>query len=425
MSLLWQEYCANCRSTGELPLMYTQFCYHYRQFALQTKATMHIHRKPGDQTEVDWAGSKIHVTDRVTGEIAAASIFVGVLSSSLYAYVETFPTQELDCWITAHVNMFKFFCGVTRMIVPDNLKTGVEKTSWIDPVINKTYQELAEHYGTAIIPARVGKPQDKPNVEGSVKGVSTWIIAAVRNLQFFSIHELNATIREKLTEFNARPFQKKPGSRYSVYLEEEQSRLLPLPSSPYELAIWKVATVQCNYHISLSHMHYSVPWEYIRHKVDVRVTRNVIEVFSDNQRICTHRRLQVRSGQYSTTLEHMPKEHQQYLKWDSDRFRDWARKTGTNTLACVNAILTSRRIEQQGYRSCMALLKLAEKHSQERLEAACCKAWSYTPQSDYRNIKTILTSGMDRLDNTNPPEEKPQPSHGYTRGAGYYGRNSK
>lgn len=209
-------------------------------------------------------------------------VFVGVLAYSQYAYVEAFASQDQESWINAHINMYHFFGGSTRILIPDNLKTGVEKASGHSPVINRIYHEMAEHYNTAVIPARVRKPKDKPNAEGSVSVVSTWILAALRKQQCFSAAELNRAIREKLDVLNTKPFQKKEGSRRSVFITEEKPFLLPLPATPYELATWKAATVQFNYHISVEKMHYSVPYEYIKHRVDVRMTRNVIEVFYNN-----------------------------------------------------------------------------------------------------------------------------------------------
>ncbi len=424
LSLLWNEYCAQCRINREIPFKYTQFCFYYRQFALTTKATMHIDRKPGEQTEVDWAGQTASIIDRDTGDIIPAYIFVAVLSSSQYTYVEAFLHQDLDCWIAAHVNAFQYFGGVTRILTPDNLKTGVTQSSWYTPVINKTYHEMAEHYGTAVIPARVRKPKDKPNAEGAVGVISTWILAAIRNQKFFTLAELNAAIREKLEVYNNNPFQKKTGSRLSCFLEEEKLALQPLPVSTYELAFWKVAVVQFNYHITVEKMHYSVPYEYIKHPVDVRLTRQVIEVFYHNQRICSHHRLHGQEGQYSTVTEHMPNDHQQYVKWNGERFIAWAAKVGPHTAIAVKAILASHKVEQQGYRSCMALLKLADRYSIPRVEAACARALSYTPHPSYKNITTILKSGQDRLQN--PPAVDPSSGpdsddHGFTRGADYYG----
>ncbi len=257
LSLLWNEYCEECRRGGELPLMYTQFCLYYREFANKTKATMHINRKPGEQMEVDWAGQSAKLVDTDTGEEISAPVFVAVLASSQYAYVEAFLAQNQECWIAAHVNAFRFFGGVARMLVSDNLKTGVEKASWYTPVINRTYQEMAEYYGTVVMPARVRRPKDKPNAEGAVGIISTWILAALRHQKFFSLAELNEAIADKLFEFNAKPFQKKVGSRQSAFLEEEQALLLPLPRTHYELATWKLATVQFNYHVKCEAQHFT------------------------------------------------------------------------------------------------------------------------------------------------------------------------
>lgn len=424
LKLLWSEYCEECRLSNELPLMYSHFCFHYQKYAENKRATMHIPRKPGEQIEVDWAGQPASIVDRDTGEIISAFIFVAVLSYSQYAYVEAFLSQNQESWISAHVNMYRFFDGVTPILVPDNLKTGVQKVEWYTPVINKSYHEMAEHYNTAVIPARVRKPKDKPNAEGTVGNISTWIVAALRHQKFFSLQELNRAIREKLHVFNTKPFQKKEGSRHSVFLGEEKPMLMPLPATEYELAVWKTATVQFNYHISVDKMHYSVPHEYIKHKVDVRVTRNVIEVFYNNHRICSHPRLYGRLGQYSTVEAHMPENHQSYVQWTADRYIAWAQKIGPNTTVTVKAILSSHKVEQQGYRSCMALLKLGDKYSAPRLEAACKKALSYTPHPSFKSVKTILSTGHDKISEDRPPKTNESSANfGFTRGADYYGRN--
>ncbi len=252
LTLLWLEYCDKCRDNQEMPYQFTQFKKYYRDFVVKTKATMHINRKPGEIMEVDWAGQTASIIDTDTGEIIPAYVFVAVLSYSAYAYVEAFSSQNQESWITAHVNAYTYFQGVTRILVPDNLKTGVEKVSKSETVINKVYQEMAEHYQTAVIPARVRSPKDKATVEGSVGVISTWILASIRNQQFFSFKELNDVIKGKLKDFNNKPFQKKNGSRTSLFLEEKPF-LLPLPQYSFELATWKIATVGYNYHISVEH----------------------------------------------------------------------------------------------------------------------------------------------------------------------------
>ena len=424
LSLLWNEYCEESRLSNEIPLMYSQFCRYYRKYANTAKATMHINRKPGEILEVDWAGNKAAIIDNITGEIIDAYIFVSSLACSSYCYVEAFLSMEMENWITAHVNAYKFFGGVTRILVPDNLKTGVDRVSWYTPVINKTYHEMAEHYETAVIPARVRHPKDKPSAEGTVGIISTWITAALRNQEFFSIRELNQAIHIKLDEFNRKPYQKKPGSRLSVFLEEEKATLMPLPATPYELATWKIATVQFNYHISTEKMHYSVSYEYIKHKVDVRITQNVVEVFFNNHRIASHVRLYGREGQYSTVPEHMPDNHKQYTAWNAERFMAWSESIGPNTAIAVKSVLSSHRVEQQGYKSCMALLKLADKYSVTRVEAACKKALSYTPRPSFKSIKTILNTGHDKLpkvEAVTTAKENTSANFGFTRGARYYG----
>ncbi len=423
LSLLWLEYCDMCRQTEEIPYKSTQFNKYYADYVKTTKATMHINRKPGELMEVDWAGQTATLVDTDTGEVIDVYVFVASLAYSGYSYVEAFLTQNQESWITAHVNAYSFFDGVTRILVPDNLKTGVDKVTRSETVINKTYQEMAQHYGTAVIPARVKAPKDKATVEGSVGIISTWILAAIRNQQFLSLRELNTAIKEKLYVFNNKPFQKKDGSRAALFAEETPF-LLPLPLRAFELATWKISTVQYNYHISIDNQNYSVPYEYIKQKVDVRITKNVIEVFFDCNRICSHPRLSGRLGQYSTLEAHMPPNHQKYVSWNSERFRNWAAKIGENTSVVVELFLTANKVEQQGYKACMALLKLADKYSVERLEATCTKALSYTPRPSFKSIQAILKSGQDKI-----VEIEPTPSnadeYGFTRGADYYTRRDE
>ena len=423
--LLWTEYLVECRQSGNEPLMYSQFCYHIQQDEQKRNATMHIGRKPGEQVEVDWAGDPAYITDPDTGEIIPAWLFVGVMTYSQYPYVEAFINEKQRAWITAHVHMYEYFGGVARILVPDNTKTAViHNNNWYTQELNAVYHEMAEHYNTAIIPARVRAPKDKPVAEGIVGVISTWITAALRNEQFFSLAELNRGIREKLEEFVHRPFQKKEGTRYEIFRDEELPLLAKLPAAPYELAEWKKATVQFNYHISVDGMLYSVPYEFIKRKVDVRLTDTVIEIFYNHNRIASHRRLTGRKGQYSTITEHMPSNHQEYLEWNGDRFRRWAERIGSNTCRVINSILASQRVEQQSYRSCMGLLKLAEKYSDRRLEAACEKALSYTASPSYKSVRNILAAGMDKTgqDPQDVTASPKQNRHAITRGADYYRR---
>ena len=337
LNLLWLEYCEKCREKGELPYQLTQFKKHYRDYAVKTNATMHLNHKPGEIMQVDWAGDTATVIDTDTGEAIPAYVFVSSLPYSGYAYVEAFFSMNQECWIAAHVNAFRYYGGVTRILQCDNLKTGVISHGRNEVTLNKAYNEMAEHYGTAILPCRVRAPKDKAMVEGTVGVISNYIIGALRNRQFLSLAELNEAIFERLEAFNHKPFQKKDGSRASVF-EEEKPFLLPLPKRPFELSEWKIATVAPNYHISVDKQNYSVPYEYIKQKVDVRITRSTVEVFFGGKRICSHPRLYGRANQYSTVEAHMPPNHQQYVQWNGDRFRKWAAKIGVNTNTVIDAL---------------------------------------------------------------------------------------
>jgi hypothetical protein len=275
---------------------------------------------------------------------------------------------------------------------------------------------MAEHYGTAVIPTGVRKPKEKAVVERAVGIASTWMIAALRNRQFFSLDDLNEAIWQKLDEFHKKPFQKREGCRESAFAEE-QPFLIPLPDKPFELATWKIATVQINYHIAVDKMNYSVPYEYIKYKVDVRFTSSIVEVFYKNLRIASHRRLYGHSGQYNTVLEHMPEKHKQYTQWNAERFLRWASDIGSFTHQAIKAILASRKVEEQSYKSCIALLKLADTYSKQHLEAACKKALSLTTTPSFRSVRTILIALKEEAKVTDSNNTTPA----FTRGAAYYG----
>jgi len=420
LTLLWEEYCNRCRENGEIPYAFTQFRFYYHRYAQTEKATMHLNHKPGELMEVDWAGQTASVTDRMTGEIIPVYVFVATLPYSGYSYVEAFLSQKQESWTTAHIHAFEYFGGTPRIITPDNLKTGVDKADRRAPVINKSYNELAEHYGCAVIPARVRKPKDKPSVEGAVGLITTWIIAALRDHTFFTLASLNSAIAERLDDVNKKPFQKKSGSRLTTFLEEEKEYLNPLPKERYELAVWKKATPGFNYHIEVDKSFYSVPYEYIKHEMDVRVTLSVVEVFYNSLRVCSHSRVYGKHGQYRTIPEHMPEKHKTRTEWNAERFLSWAATIGENTKTVIKAILCSHKIEQQGYRACIGILKLADRHGTARLEAACEKALSYTPSPSYKTVDAILKSGSDKL--TAAKTKTVDETHSFLRGAEYYGR---
>jgi transposase len=412
LTLLWAEYCAKCDAAQVIPYQHTQFNEKYHAYAASKKATLRIKRKPGENMEVDWAGSTLTVWDSLSGEPLRAYVFVSCLPCSLYSYAEATPDMKTRHWIQAHINAYKYFGGVTRILTPDNLKTGVIKNTRTELVLNRTYQEMAEYYGTAIIPARPISPKDKPSAEGTVGVISTWIIAALRHQKFFSFDELNGAIRQKLDEFNNRPFQKRKGSRLSAFEEEEKNFLMPLPASPYETAVWSTATIQPDYLITAGNCKYSVPYELIGREVEIRATEECIEVFYHNNRIASHvRATYSRDPIYNP--EHMPENHRRYLNYNEESFKQWAQDIGQSTLVVVKTFLYAHKVPQQGYKSCASMMKLADRFTPLRLEAACQKALSYTPNPSLKNITTILNNGQDKVKLHKPP--RATGSYGITR----------
>jgi len=421
LSLLWSEYVYKCRSEGTIPYSYRQFCRAYSGFAMTNKATMRIRRKPGEILEVDWAGDPMRVVDRETGEYHKVSLFVASLSCSSYSYAEGFFSMNSLSWVTAHIHAFEYMGGVARTLVPDNLRTGVDKSSSYEPVINKTYQELAEHYQTVVIPARVSHPKDKPNVERNVGIIATWIIASLRNERFFSLDELNKAVRVKLDEFNARPFQKRKGSRLDAFQEEEKFSLIGLPASRYEMALWKKATVQLDYHICIDEMFYSVPYEYIKHKVEIRLTRTMVEVHYNNFRIASHKRLVGKAGQTLTVHEHMPPKHQQFVTFTPQHFKDWGGSVGPFTETVIQTVLKDSTNEKQALKLCLGILKLGDVYSLKELEQACEKSLSVSPRVSLNNMKTILKTERELPSKVvKPKSKKLSEQHGFVRGADYF-----
>jgi len=418
LSLLWAEYCVQCSQEHAIPYQHTQFNEKYHAYAASKKATLRIKRKPGELMEVDWVGDTLSVYDSATGEPIKAYVYVACLPCSLYSYAEAFPDMKSNHWIEAHIHAYTFFEGVTRILVPDNLKTGVIKNTRNELVLNRSYHEMAEYYGTAIIPARPLTPKDKPNAEGTVGVIETWIIAALRNRKFFSFGELNQAIRQKLQEFNSKPFQKKKGSRLTAFEEEEKPFLMPLPASPYEIAVWSTATIQPDYLITVGDCKYSVPYEFIGKKVDIRTTEKSIEVFYHNNRIASHAK-KVYSLEPIYIPEHMPENHRKYLAYNAESFMEWAEGVGSSALIVVKNFLHMHKVEQQGYKPCASLMKLADRYSMERLEKACEKALTYTPSPSIKNISTILKNGQDKVKPV-ITESNVGAQYGITRGASYF-----
>ena len=424
LSGLWEEYVQECKDAHQPFYHRSYFFSMYQSYVKQNNLTMHINHKPGDKIMVDWDGKTLSVFDRLTGEEYKVYLFVATLPFSMYSYVQPCMMMKQEDWIQAHINMYNYFGGVSRILVPDNLKTGVTShKKYDDPVLNKAYQEMADHYGTTIIPARVRKPKDKAAVEGSVGNITNHIISRLRNRKFFDIATLNNAVQKELNRFNENPFQKREGSRKSVFLEEEVDYLLPLPAVPFEISEWKTATVQLNYHIQVDKMNYSVPYEYVGKRVEVRMTKNIIEVFYKGTRISSHRRLYGRKNQYSTMEDHMPKNHKLY-QWNAQRFQKWAVTIGPSTYEVITKHINRYKVEEQSYKGCLSLLKLSDRYTAERLERACQLALEHISIPSYKNIRLILESGQDlvKKEKSNSIENN---EHAFVRGSEYYGGKIK
>lgn len=417
LSLLWSEYCTECYTNGDIPYMYTQFCERYRKWAKLTKATMRINHKPGETLQVDWAGSTIPIYDQ-SGSIMDAYVFVAVLPYSCYAYVEACTDMQSETWLLCHAHAYSYFGGVTRLLVPDNLKTGVVTNSRYETVLNRSYDELASYYDTAIVPKRVKHPKDKSNVEGSVGFVSTWIIAALRNRKFFTFDEAEQAVKEKLEELNHVPFKKREGNRYDAYFGEELNFMRQLPLTPYEPAVWSTAKVPLDYLISDGKNKYSVPFDLIGEIVDIRLTRQVVEVFFKGSRVALHPRELKQLRNPIVVPGHMPEQHRKYLSYNADDFTLWAKSIGKNTAAVVNSFLESGREPEQGYKSCASLTKLADKYGNAKLEKACEQVLMYASAPGIRVITAALKAGSN---NSSKAYNTDDVSHyGITRGAAHF-----
>ena len=412
-ALLWAEY----RQSNPDGYSYSQFCTNYKTWSKRLKPPMRLRYQGGEKVFVDYAGQTVPIIDPKTGEISQAQIFVGTLGASNYTYVEAQASQNLPNWIGGHVRMFNFFGGVPEVVVPDNLKAGVTKPNRYEPDLNPTYHEFAKHYNVAVVPARVRKPQDKAKVETAVQIAERWILARLRDQQFFSIAELNAAIAPLSAELNERTMQHLDASRAELFKSLDQPVLKPLPAQPYEYAEWKRVKVHIDYHVQFDQRFYSVPYKLRGKRVDVRATENTIEVYHDNKRVASHKRLR-RKGFFATIREHMPPQHQAMADWSPERFLSWAGEIGNQTQTLIAAVLERRPHPQQAYRSCLGILGLAKKVGNARLEAASQRALAAKLYS-YRGVRNILDNQLDKLP-LDPPVATPQPPHTNIRGGSYY-----
>jgi transposase len=414
LTQLWLEY-KEKHSDG---YQYTQFCEYYHQWRGKLDYCMRQEHRAGEKTFIDYCNG-LSFIDRLTGEIISTQLFVDVWGASNYTYAEASLYQTLPCWIGSHVRAFEYFSCVPRMLVPDNLKSGVNKACFYEPELNPTYAEMAEHYGCAVLPARPAKPRDKAKVETGVLIAQRWILAVLRHRTFYSLAELNAAIRECLERLNIRPLRRMQKSRRELFESLDRPNALPLPLKAYEYAEWLKATVNVDYHIEVDHHYYSIPFRLLRERLDVRLTATTVEALYKGERVAAHARSYVR-GTPTTMREHMPPEHQQYAEWSPSRFIQWAGKIGTATAQLVEKIMAARTYPEQGYRACMGIIHLGQHYEPERVEAAAKRAIKYNTCS-YKSVSAILAAGLDRQpDDGEAPRQLTLPEHGNIRGRGYY-----
>jgi len=412
LALLWEEY----RIGAVDGFSYSWFCDLYRAWAGRLKPTMRQVHLAGEKLFVDFAGRTGEVIDPRTGEIRPVQIFVAVLGASNFTYAAAVWSQKLPDWIAAHVHAFSYFGGAARQTVSDNLKAGIIKASFHEPMVNRTYADMARHYGTAIVPARPYKPRDKAKVEVGVQVVGRWILARLRHRRFFSLADFNAAIRELLDDLNNRTMRSWGTSRRALFEQLDQPALVTLPVTPYEYAEWKRCRVGLDYHVEIGKHYYSVPYQLIRQEVEARITAVTIEIFHRGKRVASHRR-STRQHRPTTVADHMPSSHRRYRDWTHERIRREAASIGNNTAILVDVILRSRPHPEQGFRSCIGILGLVKRFGADRVDAACARALVLGTRS-YNSIATILKN--HRENPTPPMTEGPILIHENIRGPGYY-----
>ena len=431
--LLHEEYVEQCQRENKIPMAKTKFNEGYLEYTAENNLTNHKDHKPGERCEVDWSGPTMHYVDRDTGEIITVYLFVATLPYSQYSYVEPCLNMKMNTFIGCHVNMYEYFGGVPTRTVCDNLKTGVvahPKEGEI--ILTDDYEALGSHYVTAIMPAQVGKPKQKPSVEGTVGKIATAIIARCRNEVFYSFADLKLKVAEKLRAFNHEAFQKREGSRYEVWLEERQY-LRDLPSLPYEVAEWVYGrSINLDFHVVYKKNRYSCPYQYAKkkdHKVDLKVTSSVIEIYYKGERIATHNKFPDHvTNRYSTHPEDMPKAFRDIVDWDDERIRNWAKSIGKSTGAVIDRIFSCVDIKEQGYNPSLAVLRLSRTYSDARLETACELALIRGIRSPrYRHLKAILSANQDIVykEQQEALAEPEDTSMGYLRGSDYYKKGGK
>lgn len=416
--LLWIEYQETEKAKGIDILSYPQFCRLYKEWSQKLNLVMRQEHNAGEKLFVDYAGPTIAVVDVTTGEVRQAQLFVAVLGASNYTYAEASWSQDIESWNASHIRTFQFLSGVPELLVPDNLKSGVNKSDRFEPQLNERYHQMARHYGTAVFPARAYKPKDKAKVEKGVQFAETWILAVLRNRTFFSLRELNTGIAEELEKLNNRSFKKLSGTRKTWFEAVDRPALKSLPQAAFEDADWLKIRVGNDYHININQHYYSVHYSLVNQEVEARVTANTVEILHGGKRVASHK-VNHNKNKSTTKREHRPPSHQYMDDWTPERITNWARKIGPATLHLVQSIIENADHQKIGLRACLGLLSLHKEFTAERLEAACARAASF-PHCSVSNIKSLLKSGLDKQTTQLPIPNLTILHHENIRGAHYF-----
>ena len=413
LHLLWEEY----RASHPAGYGYSRFCDLMRGFQKRMSPVMRQAHVAGDKLFVDYSGKKVPIIDRMTGEIREAELFVGVLGASSYTYAEVTWTQQKADWIRSHVRLLRHIGGVPRLLVPDNLKAGVNKASFYDPEINRSYGMMAAHYSVGVLPARPRKPRDKAKVEAGVRLAQTYILGRLRNQTFFSLDDANRAILPALEVLNGKVMRRIGVSRRHLLETIERPALQPLPEEDYEYADWCLARVNIDYHIEYDGYFYSVPHALIGQQVDLRATERGIEIFHRGQRIATHQRRYGGVTRHGTTPDHMPSSHRHYAEWTPERFQRWGSAIGPQTEGLIIAILARRAHPEQGFRSCLGVLRLYRDLEPAYAEMVSAHAVAIGAFS-YKSISAII---INRTANGVSANAEPAVTdHSNLRGRDYY-----
>ncbi len=392
VKLFWIEYCERAEAEEKLAYSYQMFARLFAEEAERMGATRHFVHEPGAKCYIDWAGDVAHLTDKLLGAKTKVYVLVVTLPFSDKFWAEGFCDMKQKSWQDGQVNAFEEFGGVPRMWVPDNAATATDRTNVPRvTLVNKEYERFAEHYGAAIVPARIRRPRDKSVAESAVDLVEQWIIGPANEMTFYTIEEFNEFCAERTAWLNARDFSAKDGSRDSVFEEEERMHLMPLPAERYEMCEWRSAKVAPDYHVTVDYMHYSVDHSLIGEQVDVKLTSSSVAVMHGGATVAEHPRLRGRKGQYSTIVEHMPENHAALDNpWSPDRFTSWARRIGPETESAIGRVLASRPIVEQSFVSCRNILGLSKTYAPTLLERACAKMNAASALPSYTGLKNAI-----------------------------------